>query len=494
MQFAPVNQKRNWIKFFFSLLPPGISQKRGSITLSQRFMLASLVILVAGMLGIGWWVSQQIEAGVIHRTSATTALFVDSFVSLHLQELGQAGLLSPDHQQMLSDLMRDTPLGKQIVAFKVWVPPGKVLFSTDPTQVGSTFPLREGLIMAFMGQVSSEISSLDEEENIALRSIRPQLLETYSPVRLNGTGRVIAVAEFYQTIDDLQKDIIGAQQRSWLVVGAAMLIMYMLLAGFVRGASHTIQKQQVKLSDQVTQLTGLLGQNAELNERVRRAAARSAALNERFLRRISAELHDGPAQDISLGLLRLDHIIEHSLACPVSGLAGCQNNAELETVQASMQRALAEVRAISSGLGVPQLEHLSLEETMRRVVRVHQRRTDSQVSIQVGNLPGPVTMPVKVTVYRVLQEALNNAYRHGGGLNQSVSISERHGVIDLLVSDDGPGFDCMMVADWESHLGLVGMRERVESLGGQFRVESQPGRGTKVYASLPMQLEGGIDE
>ena len=101
------------------------------LTLSQRFMLASLVIMVAGMVGIGWWVSQQIEAGVIHRTAATTALFVDSFISPHLQELGQASGLSPDHQQMLSELMQNTPLGKQIVGFKVWSPAGKVLFSTD---------------------------------------------------------------------------------------------------------------------------------------------------------------------------------------------------------------------------------------------------------------------------------------------------------------------------------------------------------------------------
>ena len=493
MEYLSGKRKALGFGFFRAVAPPGNIQTKPRLTLSQRFMLASLVILVIGMVGIGRWVSQQIEAGVIHRTAATTALFVDSFVSPHLQELGQTGVLSSEQQQLLSELMQNTPLGKQIVAFKVWTLPGEVLYSTDPSVVGRTYPLREGQVLAVIGQVSSKISDLEEDENIAQRSIRSQLLETYSPVRLNGTGRVIAVAEFYQTIDDLQKEIAGARRRSWLVVGAAMLVIYVLLAGFVRGASHTIQRQQIKLSDQVAQLTELLGQNAELDERVRRAAARSANLNERFLRRISAELHDGPAQDLGLALLRLDHVVEHSADCPVAGQAGCSNNAELETVQASIQRALAEVRAISSGLGVPQLENLSLEETVRRVVRVHERRTGSKVTVDLAGLPASSPMPIKITLYRVVQEALNNAYRHGGGVNQLVRIGVQDGILELLVSDDGPGFDCSEASNWDNHLGLAGMRERVESLGGQFYTESQPGKGVKVFARLVLKVEESAD-
>ena len=63
-------------------------------TLAQRFMLASLVILIAGMLGIGLWIGNEIRNGVIHRTGATTALYVDSFVAPLLQELGTSGVLS----------------------------------------------------------------------------------------------------------------------------------------------------------------------------------------------------------------------------------------------------------------------------------------------------------------------------------------------------------------------------------------------------------------
>ena len=100
-------------------------------TLAQRFMLASLIILIAGMAGIGVWIGNEIKSGVIHRTGATTALYVDSFVAPHLQELGTTGALSPESHKQLSKLLQDTPMGQQIVTFRVWDPRGKLIFSTD---------------------------------------------------------------------------------------------------------------------------------------------------------------------------------------------------------------------------------------------------------------------------------------------------------------------------------------------------------------------------
>ena len=227
-------------------------------TLAQRFMLASLVILIVGMLGIGVWVGNEIKNGVIHRTGATTALYVDSFVAPLVQELGTTGTLSPGHQEQLSKLLQDSSMGQQIVTFRVWDPTGKVIYSTDKTTVGKTFPVKEGLARAILGQVSSEISQLEAEENAPQRAVNSELLETYSPVRLSGTNQVIAVAEFYQTVDALHQEIAAAQRRSWLVVALAMLVIYLLLAGFIRGASNTIEDQQATLNDQIVRLTELL--------------------------------------------------------------------------------------------------------------------------------------------------------------------------------------------------------------------------------------------
>ena len=90
------------------------------------------------------------------------------------------------------------------------------------------------------------------------------MLETYSPVREAGSERIIAVAEFYQSVDDLQQDIDSARRQSWLVVILAMLLIYLLLSGFVRRTSDTIDQQRLALRLQVDQLTDLLTQNFDL--------------------------------------------------------------------------------------------------------------------------------------------------------------------------------------------------------------------------------------
>jgi signal transduction histidine kinase len=464
------------------------------LNLLQRFLLASLVILVGGTIGLGEWVGKQIELGVVHRTAATTALFVDSFISPSLQELAHGDALSQEHIGTLNYLLQNTPLGQQIFAFKVWGVGGRVLFSTQPSTIGHVFPVVEGLSRAWQGEVASQISDLENEENTLERAQQSQLLEIYSPVRLGGTGQIIAVAEFYQTVDDLKQEIGAARQRSWLIVGMAMLVMYVLLGGFMRGASDTIERQQAALSRQVDQLTDLLAQNQSLHDRIRRATARFTTLNERILRRFSAELHDGPAQDLGLALLRLDHVVEHFTLSVQDGPPGEGVREDLNVIQGSLERAMAEVRALSAGLGVPQLSELTLPETLARVVQVHEQRTRTKVSSSLRGIPDKVPLPLKITIYRLVQEALNNAYRHAGGLNQAVDVGCLGDQLTVEVSDGGPGFRSEQAAGWDQHLGLVGMRERVESLGGSFRVESQPGQGTRVSASLPLQGAGEQDE
>jgi signal transduction histidine kinase len=461
-------------------------------TLAQQFMLASLIILIVGMAGIGFWIGNEIKTGVAHRTGATTALYVDSFVAPLLQELGNARAPSPQNMVQLSELLQDTSMGQQIVSFKVWSPTGQVLFSTDQESVGKTFPIEEGLAQALRGQVNSTISSLERAENVPERAIRSELLETYSPVRLSGTNKVIAVAEFYQTMDALNQEVAAAQRRSWLVVGGTTLVIYLLLAGFVRRASDTIERQRMTLNDQISRLTELLAQNKELHDRVRRAAGSVATLNERFLRRIGSELHDGPAQDLGLALLKLDALIgrwEQSQLAP--GFVE-----ELNSIQSALQNAQKEVRAISSGLSLPQLAELSLPKTVIRAVRAHERRTGSRVELDVAPLPEQAALPVKITVYRVIQESLNNSYRHAGGANQRIRAFMDGDFLALEVSDDGPGFVPQPSATFDGHLGLAGMRERLESLGGTFSVQSELGKGTQVTArlALPPGAEEGENE
>jgi signal transduction histidine kinase len=476
------------------LMPIDLRKWRESIQrldLSQRFMLAALVVLLAGMIGIGAWVEQQIVVRVIHRAGATTAMFVDSFISPNLQELGSLNELLPEHVGAIQNLLQDTPMGKQIVALKVWDTRGQLLYSTDPSTTGKTYPMHEGLLRARLGEVVSSVSLLDEEENKALGVVHDHLLEIYSPVWLSGTDRVIAVAEFYQLTTDLDNEINQIKRQTWLVVGFTIIAIYLLLAGFVRNASNTINAQQKELSLRVNQLTELLTQNEELHARVRRASASVAQLNEGYLRRVGSELHDGPAQDLGLSILKLGSLSVR-LEKPLDPAALATINGQLTEIEGSLQSALKEMRGIAAGLSIPHLDDLNLSETVIRAVRAHERRTGTQVQLEIGVIPEQTSLPVKITVYRIIQEALNNAFRHAGGSGQRVEIFSDKKGLQLRISDSGPGFVLPKSKSWDGRLGLGGMRERVISLGGQFRVESTPGQGTIIYAMIPNQGDGDI--
>lgn len=452
-------------------------------------MLAGLFTLLLGLLGIGFWVENQIISGVIHRAGATTALYVESFVAPNLQELGTSEEILPEHILALENLLQDTPLGQQIVAFKVWNTRGKLLYSNDPIAIGKTYPMNEGLLRARLGEVVSEISKLEEEENQALKEEYGKLLETYSPVWLSGTNQVIAVAEFYHLTNDLDKEITVLKRRSWLVVGFIIFIMYLLLSGFVRNASNMISHQQADLNQKVIQLTDLLAENQKLNERVRKASASVALLNEGYLKRIGSELHDGPAQDLGLSILKLDSTIgkmEKNISNPVeSGVIH-----QLTEIEKSMQNALNEMRGIAAGLALPQLMELDLFDTVSHVVHKHEQQTNTKVKLEFEGEEKGTSLPVRITIYRLIQEALHNAFHHANGIGQKVSlINDTHQLL-VEISDSGLGFDVPTILENTDRLGISGMRERIESIGGRFDIESKIGVGTIIRATLPKRITG----
>ncbi len=458
-------------------------------TLAQQYMFVSLLVMLGGMVGIGLWISQQIETAVTNRTAAVTALYVDSYISPHLQGLADGGAESGGAESgvdvaALERLLSDTSLGTQIVSFKVWSPDGIVLYATNAALIGQQFPIEDGLAAAFNGEVVTEVSNLDKPEQALERARYGTLIETYAPSRDAGSDTIMAVSEFYQTSDGLEAEIRAAQYRSWLVVAAVMIGLYLLLNGMVGRASNTIVSQQNELKANLTRLNELLEQNEVLNGRIRRAAARTTALNEKNLRRISADLHDGPAQDLALALLRLESLTE------AVAEANPQVSQDFRTVQLATESAMAELRTISAGLRLPEIAPITLADTIHRAVRDFEQKTNCEVTLTLGSLPEQAPLPVKITAFRVLKESLANSFRHAAGAGLSVQVYVTHDEKDELVveiADTGPGFDWQDTAVYQ-RLGLVGMRERVELLGGQFHLHSAVGHGTTIRAILPLTL------
>ncbi len=120
-------------------------------------------------------------------------------------------------------------------------------------------------------------------------------------------------------------------------------------------------------------------------------------------------------------------------------------------------------------------------------MRDYERKAGLTVPLTVDGVPDEALLPVKITLFRVLQESLANGFRHGGASNQRVELTRSDGQLVVEVTDSGKGFDPQAdVVD--GHLGLAVMRERIEILGGAFSVRSAPGKGTVVRAALPLTL------
>lgn len=444
-------------------------------SLAQQYLVASLIVVLAGVVITGAWIGHQIQASVLDRTAGITALYIDSVIGPNLQALARDDRwLTAADTASLNRLVATTGLGQGVVLFKIWSLDGRVLYSADPSLVGQQFPIDLGLERARKGEVTTDISNLEDPENVDERQRYSRLVEVYAPVRLESDGRVIAVNEFYLLPDALDADIRDAQLRSWAVVSGIGLVTYLTLVGIVKRGSDTIQLQQRELQRR-------LDQNLRLHERVRQAAGRTTALNEQALRRISADLHDGPGQALALALLRLD-----ALEAPCGDSNACRRTqADFATVHAAVRDALADVRAISAGLRLPELENYSVAEVALRAIEDHQRRSGVPVRRQLDNLPDQAPLPIKIALLRTLQEALSNATRHGHGAEVSVQFACESDTLILKVSDRGPGFDPDSI-ERSVHLGIAGMRERAELLGGSFDIESAPGSGTCVIVSWPL--------
>lgn len=461
---------------------PGIDR----LTFAGQFLLFGLGILLIGMVTIGLWLQSNVREAVIDRTAGVAALYVDSLVSPLIQDSPLHGPVSPKAKTELDLLIERTSLDSEIVSVKIWSPNGVILYSPNADLIGHEFDVQDDLGRAFAGEVVSELSDLSEPENEYERMTWDRLIETYAPVRSESTGSVIAVTEFYQLPDDLIAKIQRAQLEGWAIVGFATLIMYVLLVGMVRRASGTIAMQQAELLASVDELQTALDENQLLQTKVNTAAARTTTLNERFLRRVSADIHDGPAQDVALALLRIEHIAE------LTEGNGSGSHQEVETLATALSSALTDLRAITHGLRAPNVEGLTPCDAAMRAVSDFGRISGEPVEFDCDEEFGPGPTPVNITIYRVVQESLANSFKYAGTASRYVLVTDSGGFVDVEIKDDGVGFDAKTGTD-ATTLGLVGMRERVELLGGTFSVQSATSQGTIVRARLPLVIEG-IDD
>lgn len=455
------------------------SEPFSRLSFASQFRIASLAILIAGAVVIGAWLTWQLKHGAVKRTAAIAAVYVESVIASQIKGPIVAGVLDQEAHEALDRIFIDGPMKRKVVRVKIWGRDGSVVYSSEDAQVGDLFPITGELAAAFGGSVQARISELDQADNEAERRRWPQLLEVYVPLRADPQGPVVAVAEFYHSMENLGHEIRQSQIIGVLVVAAGTLAMYLLLLGLVRRASNTIRSQQNDLRRQVDELRGAVEEIERMRERLSTAGARTTALNEQFLHRVAADLHDGPAQDTALALMRFDSLAKGCSRCSDKG----EICADLKTVNNALRSSLGEIRAIAQEIRMPQLEHLSIGATAERAISDFERRADKKISATIGGESLHGALALKITLYRLIQEALANGWRHAEGSAQHVRVDAADDTVTVEIGDDGAGFDVQAATD-SGRMGLSFMRERVSLLGGEFAIESSPASGTLVRASF----------
>jgi hypothetical protein len=456
------------------------------MSLTRYLLVGEFAVLLIGMLGMGTWLSRASEQRLIDHEGELYALYVDSVVSDHLQSVAGGGWLTEADIVALDKLLHQTSLGKRVAAFKLWSRDGRVLYGTDLTAIGTRSEPGPALAAAFRGETQSRWSAPDDEQRRIAGAAGPALIEIYAPVREPKTQSILAVSQISETNDVLARAVGMARLQTWAAVIAVTTVMFLLLAALIRRASNPVVTQQKQLREKVSQLTILLAQNEEIHERVARAAERATALNERFLHRAAADLHDGPGQGVALAMMRLETLSEVCRACRSAVGSGGETVAtQFSMLQQGLSSSLQDMRSILKGLRLPNIEGMSLADIARRVVRNYERTSGANVKLTLNSVPDDAPLPVKITLFRLLQESLANGFRHGGAVNQCVMLDTSDSQLRVEVRDEGRGFD-PAAAPTEDHLGLEGMRERVEVLRGTFFVWSAVGQGTIVRADLPL--------
>ncbi len=450
-----------------------------SLSLAAQYLVAGGAVFACAMILIGIWVTRMIEQATITNTANATALYVDGVIAPLLPDLRNADTLDSGSRGALDEVLSRGALNSRIVSFKIWRPGGVVLYATDADLIGKTFPPGSALKSAWQGAVVAELDELHDAESAHEEAKGMPLLEIYSPIHEPWSGEIVAVSEFYENAKEFEAGLWRVRIESWLVVALVTAGTLVLLSGIVLRGSRTIDSQQGALAGQVRELSALLVRNQNLQARLQRASRSATANNERYLRRLGADLHDGPAQMLALAALRIDR---DALVDPATDAE--MRGREIGAIKKSIDEAMAEIRTICAGLVLPQIETAELADIVETAVAAHEHRTHTHVARVCGPFSPRLSQPEKIAVYRFLQEALSNAFRHAGGRGQKVGCQLSGRRLRIEVTDEGPGFDPAVVTP--DRLGLSGLRDRIESIGGSFELTASP-NGTRVAIVLTVE-------
>jgi len=264
--------------------------------------------------------------------------------------------------------------------------------------------------------------------------------------------------EIFASFSSLQ----ARQSRLLAISLTAALVLSLASALYLLHLEQQGQQRYQELARSRSQLEALSARLVDAQETERRS--------------ISRELHDEVGQ--SLGAL----LVEVGSLEATIPTGATQIKDHVDKIKSVAETTVETVRNIALLLRPSMLDDLGLIAALEWQGREVSRRSETEVEIQSVDVSETIPDEYKICIYRLVQEALNNAARHSAAKNAKVTVEQKTNKILVTVSDDGRGFDPKRVRG----LGLLGMEERVKRLGGKLTIDSKPGSGTTLRAEFPL--------
>ncbi len=446
-----------------------------AIGLTAQFMLLVFLILVPAFI-----ISERMERFIAKRQLLENSLAIEEVLlrSALLPIVGNAPLreeFSPATTTALDDAI-DMWMGNRHVAkLKIWSVEGRLLFdSLHASEVGGQAS-DPAVVRALTGERVTVELDPGSAENLNDADLGSAIRENYMPLRATD-GTLIGVIEVYYDFDQLVARLDTLMNTLDLVRIGVLSAGLLLLAILVRFAHRRLIRQDRQLRASLLATEKLFADKTRLlaeSEDLRRAASEAS---ETLLNQIGTELHDGPVQLLSLAALYRGKIQVSDEDAPRARKA-----------QDLLDQSLRDLRSISAGLILPELQGSSLEDALQRAVTAFRRDSGLQVDLQIA--PGPTFLPGPqlIVAYRVVSEALTNARKHAGGRGLQVIKTAGPREIEISVLDAGrcPKGEPAPEAFDHAPLGLIGMQNRARSCGGQLSIETLATGGTRVRLVLP---------
>jgi len=256
--------------------------------------------------------------------------------------------------------------------------------------------------------------------------------------------------------------------------------------------NDTMALSDLELFEKARDIAAIAIERSRLNKELRKLSELIIAAQEAERRRIARDLHDSVNQLLSSVTFRMGMIGEQ-----VSG-TNQELTEEIEKTKLLLSKGIEEIHRISEGLRPSELDALGLVPAVRSLCREFQEKTKLSLAFDLDLSSKRLSDVVELTLYRIIQEALNNIEKHSEASHATLRLKENSSCLKLTIHDNGRGFDPALEkirAPREAGMGLLNMRERTASLGGAFSIHSTRENGTEIAVRIPLSaIEPGREE